>query len=89
MKKLDKDRVTRATVVPRDPAICGNPGKYISMEKGPMADSSPRIRMRKNCFLLEGVIRECKIRPMISYSSLFLWFLWNDPFADHSFMNYN
>ena len=31
--------------VERSAAIAGNPGKYISMEKGPMADKEPRIHI--------------------------------------------
>jgi hypothetical protein len=46
MKKLDSDSVTCATVVCRFFAISGKAGKYISMEKGPMAVSKPRIRIR-------------------------------------------
>jgi hypothetical protein len=46
IKKLDSDSVTRATVVCRFFAISGKAGKYISIEKGPMAVSIPRIRMR-------------------------------------------
>lgn len=48
IKKLDRDSVTFAMVVDIDLAISGKPGRYMSMEKGPMAESSPRIRMTKN-----------------------------------------
>ena len=48
MKKLDRDRVTFAMVVDNDRAMSGKPGRYMSMEKGPMAESSPSIRMTKN-----------------------------------------
>lgn len=30
----------------------GKPGKYMSMEKGPIAESDPRIKIRKKRFLL-------------------------------------
>jgi hypothetical protein len=30
----------------------GKPGKYISMENGPIADSNPSISMRKKCFFV-------------------------------------
>ena len=46
MKELDSDNVTCATVVCNPWAISGNAGKYISMEKGPMDVSNPRIRIR-------------------------------------------
>jgi hypothetical protein len=46
IKKLDSDSVTWLTVVCRFFAISGNAGKYISIEKGPMAVSKPSISMR-------------------------------------------
>ena len=45
-KKLDKESVTCATVVCNPLAISGNAGRYISIENGPIAERSPRIRMR-------------------------------------------
>ena len=51
IKKLDRERPTRGMVVCKSFAMPGNPGKYISMENGPIADSRPRIRIVKNfCF---------------------------------------
>src|SRR5690349_12846793 len=49
IKKLDKDSVTFATVVCRSFAMSGKPGRYMSMEKGPMAESTPRMRIIKKC----------------------------------------
>jgi hypothetical protein len=46
IKKLDSDSITCAIVVFNPLAISGKAGKYISMEKGPMAVSMPRMRMR-------------------------------------------
>ncbi len=46
MKKLDNDNVTCATVVCKPFAISGNAGKYISMEKGPIAERKPSMRIR-------------------------------------------
>jgi hypothetical protein len=46
IKKLDSDSITCATVVFRPLAMAGNAGKYISIEKGPMAVSRPSMRMR-------------------------------------------
>jgi len=51
IKKLDRDNITFATLVCRLLAMSGKAGKYMSMEKGPMAVSKPNMRMRKN-FLL-------------------------------------
>src|ERR1700754_3283865 len=50
IKKLDRESVTSATVVFRDAAMAGKPGRYMSMEKGPMAESNPRIRIMKKDF---------------------------------------
>ena len=47
MKKLDRDSITCSRVVCSDRAISGNPGKYISMENGPIAVSEPRMRISK------------------------------------------
>ena len=51
IKKLERESATRATVVCRSAAIAGNPGKYISIEKGPIAESIPSITIIKNLFL--------------------------------------
>ena len=51
IKKLERERPTCATVVCKSAAIAGKPGKYISIENGPIADNSPRISMVKNLFL--------------------------------------
>jgi hypothetical protein len=48
MKKLDRERETRATVVWREAAMEGKPGKYISIENGPIADNSPKISITEN-----------------------------------------
>ena len=50
IKKLDNEREMCATVVCRSLAIAGNPGRYISIENGPMAESSPRMSIVKNLF---------------------------------------
>ena len=50
IKKLDRESETWATVVWRWVAISGKPGKYISIEKGPMAVSSPKMRIVENFF---------------------------------------
>ena len=53
MKKLEREYDTASTVVFKLSAIAGNPGKYMSMENGPMADNKPR-RIIKNvrCLLV-------------------------------------
>jgi uncharacterized protein YfiM (DUF2279 family) len=53
MKKEDKDNITDATVVFNPFAMLGKAGRYMSIDKGPIADKRPRIRIRKNwdCFL--------------------------------------
>src|SRR6478609_10319453 len=51
MKKLERESDTWATVVLRCAAMAGKPGRYISIEKGPMADKTPRIRI--SLFLLD------------------------------------
>jgi hypothetical protein len=38
-------------VVCKSAAMAGKPGKYMSIENGPIADSSPNISMRKNLLL--------------------------------------
>ena len=44
IKKLDSDSITRDTDVCSVFAISGNAGRYMSMEKGPIAVSRPRIK---------------------------------------------
>lgn len=61
IKKLDSERETCATVVFKSAAIAGNPGKYISIEKGPMADIIPRITINKNFFLPFMVLEPAKV----------------------------
>ena len=51
IKKLDRESITWEMEVSRLFAISGNDGRYMSMEKGPMAVRSPRIRMSENLFL--------------------------------------
>ena len=51
IKKLDKERDTLPTVVFRSAAIAGNPGRYISIENGPIAESIPKISIIKNLLL--------------------------------------
>lgn len=46
MKNEDKDNITEATVVFKPFAILGNAGRYISIDKGPIADKSPSIRIK-------------------------------------------
>lgn len=60
IKKLDSERETCAIVVSRSLAIAGKPGKYISIENGPMADNMPKTSMRKNLLLVFMVQNSCK-----------------------------
>ena len=46
MKNEESDSITCATVVWRLLAISGNAGRYISIDSGPIAVSSLKIRMR-------------------------------------------
>src|ERR1700689_1532654 len=46
IKKLDSDKETCAIVVCRSKAIAGKAGRYMSIEKGPMAESKPRTRIK-------------------------------------------
>ena len=50
IKKLESERPIFATVVCRSAAIAGKPGKYISIDNGPMADNMPNISIVKNLF---------------------------------------
>ena len=45
IKKLESDKAIFATVVCRSSAIAGKPGKYISIENGPMAVNIPNINI--------------------------------------------
>ena len=46
IKKEDNESVTVATEVFNPVAIEGNAGKYMSIDKGPMADINPKIKIR-------------------------------------------
>src|SRR5258708_8095456 len=76
IEKLDRESVTSATVVFRDAAIAGKPGRDMSMEKGPMAESNPRIRMMKKEFRLGWVILMAKL----GHRELFLGYGIIDPY---------
>src|SRR5882757_5556436 len=78
IKKLERESVTVATVVPRSAAIDGNPGRYISMEKGPMADKSPRIRMSKKRVVFGGDISAVKLGPDLLLLFNFIFFYMED-----------
>ena len=45
MKKLESEREIPDTFVFKSFAIAGKAGKYMSMEKGPIAAKSPKIMM--------------------------------------------
>jgi hypothetical protein len=49
-KKLAREYDTMSTEVSRSSAMAGKPGKYISMENGPIAESNPRINMVRDLF---------------------------------------
>jgi hypothetical protein len=49
IKKDDKESITEATVVLSPLAMLGKAGRYISIDKGPIAANSPKINIRKNC----------------------------------------
>ena len=51
IKKLESDKEIFATVVCKSAAIAGKPGKYMSIENGPMADSRPNINISLKCLL--------------------------------------
>ena len=44
--------------------MSGKPGRYISIEKGPMADSTPRMRMMKKRLFFGAVIRKGEVTQM-------------------------
>jgi hypothetical protein len=50
IKKEESDNITDATVVFKLLAISGNAGRYMSMDKGPIAVRKPSMRMRCNLF---------------------------------------
>lgn len=64
MKKLDSDNITRATVVFNPVAMAGKAGRYISIEKGPMAVSSPRMRMRLKYLLVLAFVMAANLSQM-------------------------
>jgi hypothetical protein len=68
IKKLDSESETWATVVLRSLAIAGKPGKYISIENGPIADNIPKTSMRKNLLLPFMLQISGKIMPVYSHS---------------------
>jgi hypothetical protein len=47
-KKEESESITLETDVFKFFAMLGNAGKYISMDKGPMDVSSPKISIKKN-----------------------------------------
>jgi hypothetical protein len=57
IKKLDKEKPTFSIVVCRSSAITLKPGRYMSMESGPIAVSMPNIKM---------------IRPLLFVCNLFI-----------------
>jgi len=50
IKKEESDNITDATVVFKLLAISGKAGRYMSIDKGPIAVRKPSIRMRCNLF---------------------------------------
>ena len=70
-KKDDSDNATRVTVVPKEAAMSGKPGKYMSMENGTMAVRSPKssIVMKRFCLVMMLEFgKGCKTR-LIFFSS--------------------
>ncbi len=65
IKKLESERETLATVVERSAAMSGKPGRYISIEKGPIEVRNPRISISENLFglfmLLLAILCTCQI----------------------------
>lgn len=51
IKKLDRDNEIFETVVCKSAAIAGKPGRYMSMEKGPIAERSPNMSISLKFFL--------------------------------------
>ena len=45
-KKEDKDNITLETLVCKPSAMFGNAGKYISIDKGPIAVKRPKIKIK-------------------------------------------
>jgi hypothetical protein len=52
MKKLDKEKPTFSIVVCRSSAITLNPGRYMSMDSGPIAVSMPNIKIIRRLLLV-------------------------------------
>ena len=63
IKKLESDKEILATVVCKSAAIEGKPGRYMSIENGPIADKRPRIRINLNFFFPSMTTVEFKIVP--------------------------
>jgi hypothetical protein len=63
IKKLDNERATCGTVVFNAAAMAGKAGRYISIEKGPIAESNPNIRIVKNFCLPSLSFTGCKSMP--------------------------
>src|SRR3546814_12226204 len=61
IKKEVSDHWTCATVVSRLAAMASKPGRYMSIENGPMADSSPSVMKIKNRFVRVDVMKATKV----------------------------
>ena len=72
MKKLVRESPTWAISVERSVAIAGNPGKYMSTEKGPIAERAPRTDiMTRYCLLpIAGFGSSGKTREMEEFFRL-------------------
>ena len=60
MKKLDKEKPNFSIVVWRSSAITLNPGRYMSMESGPIAVSMPNINMIRPLLLVGCVVMKAQ-----------------------------
>src|SRR5678815_4990015 len=70
IKKLDNESVTSATVVCKPLAMSGNAGRYMSIEKGPIAVSKPSIVMRWNLLVLRLLLISCQLyKDCLLYTS--------------------
>ncbi len=57
IKKLESESDTLEIVVFRLLAIAGKPGRYISIENGPIADNKPSMSIQRNlCFFCIAAI---------------------------------
>jgi hypothetical protein len=56
IKKLDNEKPTFSIVVCRSSAITLKPGRYMSMESGPIAVSIPNIKMIRPLLLVGCVV---------------------------------